>query len=396
MSEGLTKSFFVKQKINLLLIVLNFYNPIYRMEIRKLFKGVKIKLLMEGKKETGKHNVHHEHSQEHTASENTTHEHHEMKIDNNPDAVDISRVKKNPWMIVSVILAVVVIVLLVMMYTSSSVSGKTVTGKVAADNVVKFAQGQGLAATYTDVNDLGAFYEVNLSMNGQEFPVYVTKDGEKMATGLIPLTGSATTNPTTPTTPKEVTKSDKPKVELFIMTHCPYGTQAEKGIIPAYKALGAKADTKIRFVHYFMHGEKEETETYNQVCIREEQSAKFLPYLECFLEDSDSARCLTKAAIDKTKLNACLANDKKKAKEYYEVDKKLSNEYGVQGSPTLIINGGEASGGRDSASYLSSICSAFNTAPTAECSKQLSSASPSPGFGTSTAAAGSASAAQCG
>ncbi len=352
---------------------------------------------MEEKKEAGKHTAHHEHSPEHS-HEHTTHEHHDMKIDNNPDAINLSKVKKNPWMIVSVILAIAVIVLLVMMFMGTGISGKTVSSKVAGDNVVKFAQGQGLAATILNTNDIGSFYEVNLSMNGQEFPVYVTKDGKKMATGLIPLTNSASntpTNPTTPSTPAEVTKSDKPKVELFVMTHCPYGTQAEKGIIPAYKALGAKADTKIRFVHYFMHGDKEEAETYNQVCIREEQSAKYLSYLECFLEDGDSARCVKKVGVDTAKLSACLANDKKKAKEYYEVDKKLSNDYGVQGSPTLIINGGEGSGGRDSASYLKSICSAFNTAPTAECAKQLSSAQPGPGFGTTAATAGSADAAQC-
>ena len=80
-----------------------------------------------------------------------------------------------------------------------------------------------------------------------------------------------------------------------------------------------------------MHGDKEEAETYNQVCIREEQSAKYLDYLTCFLEDGNSARCLTKAGVDQTKLNVCLSTNK--SKEYYAQDSALSQEYGVQGSP---------------------------------------------------------------
>ncbi len=309
---------------------------------------------------------------------------------------ETSHKKRNDWKTFSGILGLVIIALLVVMFYGR-ITGNVVSESTAGDNVLKFAQSQGVNATVVEINKQGDLYEVVLSMQGQEVPVYVTKDGKKMATGLIPLTADVVDNTdTTDTTQqKDVPKSDKPKVELFVMTYCPYGTQAEKGIIPAINALGSKIDAKIRFVHYFMHGDQEEKETYTQVCIREEQSSKYLNYLSCFLEDGNSTRCLTKTAIDKTKLNACLANDNKKAKEYYKVDSDLSNKYGVQGSPTLIINRVESSAGRDSVSYLKGICSAFNTAPATECAKQLSSASPSPGFGTTAAASGSTDA-SCG
>jgi hypothetical protein len=210
----------------------------------------------------------------------------------------------------------------------------------------------------------------------------------KSADSANPADTSADTSTPAPT---QVTKSDKPKVELFVMTHCPYGTQSEKGIIPAFEALGTTADTKIRFVHYFMHGDKEEQETYTQICIREEQSTKFLKYLKCFLADSNSSRCIKNASIDSAKLATCIST---KAKDYYKVDSDLSNKYGVQGSPTLIINGAESNAGRNSASYLAGICAAFNKAPSA-CSNTLSSSNPSAGFGYS-ASDSAASAASCG
>lgn len=68
----------------------------------------------------------------------------------------------------------------------------------------------------------------------------------------------------------------------------------------------------------------------------------------------------------------------------FDVFKADNEKYGVQGSPTLIINGQQIQTGRDSASLLSIICSAFNNQP-AECQQQLSSAAPSPGFGSGTA-----------
>ncbi|MBU3941884.1 MAG: hypothetical protein KKF74_03150, partial [Nanoarchaeota archaeon] len=47
-------------------------------------------------------------------------------------------------------------------------------------------------------------------------------------------------------------KKDKPEVELFVMSHCPYGTQIEKGMLPVARLLGDKIDFNIRFCSYAM------------------------------------------------------------------------------------------------------------------------------------------------
>ena len=124
------------------------------------------------------------------------------------------------------------------------------------------------------------FINISLGNASQVAESYITKDAEYLFPQGIP-TGEFLAlmeemeqeeqNEEEEQTGPEVTKSDKPEVELFVMTHCPYGTQAEKGFIPAIKALGDTINAKIRFVHYFMHA-PEEDETPKQVCIREEQS----------------------------------------------------------------------------------------------------------------------------
>ncbi len=243
----------------------------------------------------------------------------------------------------------------------------------------------------------GDVYNISLNVGGKDYTSYMTRDGGKFfQSGIDTATyaqenaanqAQAPADDSQAQAPAEnVPKSDKPKVELFVMTHCPYGLQAEKGILPAFAALGAKVDSSIKFVHYFMHGDKEEQETYNQVCIRDQQTAKYSKYLECFTVSGDGAACQASAGIDQAKLKSCVAS---KSKEIYKADSAASQGYGVQGSPTLVINGAQSSAGRDAASYLAAICAAFNNAP-AECSAQLSSASPSAGFGAGTDASGAA------
>jgi len=190
-------------------------------------------------------------------------------------------------------------------------------------------------------------------------------------------------------------KTAKPVVELFVMSHCPFGTQMEKGILPVVDLLGDKIDFEIKFNDYAMHGEKELVEQLNQYCIQKEQPAKFNDYLSCFLGSSDSAACLTEANINQKTLDACYS---KTDKEFKVMDNFKNNvgyqgsypgfdiyasdnaKYNVGGSPTLVINEQATQSGRDSASLLTKICSAFTSIPD-ECSTVLSSLAPSTGFG---------------
>ena len=161
------------------------------------------------------------------------------------------------------------------------------------------------------------------------------------------------------------------------MTHCPYGTQAEKGFIPAILELGDSIDAEIKFVHYFLH-EPENDETPRQVCIREEQNDKFFSYLKCFLKDGDSERCIAEAKVDKSKMENCISSGR--AEKYYKEDSELSEGYEVRGSPTLVINGVQSNAGRSAQAYLDEICRSFNSEPE-KCSVSLDSVNPSAGFG---------------
>ena len=210
-------------------------------------------------------------------------------------------------------------------------------------------------------------------------------------------------------------KVDKPVVELFVMSYCPYGTQMEKGILPVVKLLGDNIDFQLKFVNYAMHGKKELDEELNQYCIKEEYGQDSLnDYLMCFLNTSGGSSdeiksCINKLGFNSDTLKSCI----KKADEEFGISKDYADrstwrgnfpyfsifnsdnlKYGVQGSPTLVVNGmSDVPAGRDSASILAAICSTFKSAPEV-CNTKLSSATPSAGFGFGEATNGNL--AQCG
>jgi len=258
--------------------------------------------------------------------------------------------------------------------------------------------------TVKDIAEEGGLFKMKVVLaNGQEIDSYMSKDGSKFFPQVMNISeleaknqGQKDQATAEAEQTKAAVKSDKPKVELFVMSHCPYGTQIEKGIIPAVEALGSKIDFSLKFCDYAMHGEKELDEQTRQYCIEKNEPKKLLTYLKCFLQAGDNVACIKSAGINTGKLDTCVkATDKEfKTKETFkdkskwptgnfppfDIFKADNVKYAVKGSPTLVINGAQSSSARDSASLLKAICDSFNNQPT-ECQKQLSSAAPSAGFG---------------
>lgn len=326
----------------------------------------------------------------------------------------VKSLSKNHWVISTIVLVVLLIGTLI----QGNLSGAAIGASEAGQKVIDFAAKQGATAELIEVNSEGALYEVVVSIEGQEVPVYITKDGKSLVPQLVPLEDDgkepASTTPAKTAPTPEVVKSDKPVVEAFVMSHCPYGTQIEKGLVPVMKLLGDKIDAEIKFVYYAMHPSQGEVEEQlNQYCIQEEQNDLFLDYLMCFLEAGDGEGCIDEMNIDKSQLATCVEATDKEFNVIanledqsswlsgrfpkFDIHKAENDKYSVGGSPTLVINGAQVSVGRDSVALLDAVCAAFNDAPE-ECDFEFDAVTPSPGFGLSTTATANnaAAAATCG
>jgi len=328
--------------------------------------------------------------------------------------------KRNIILGSAALLVVVAVVLGITLYNSKGIL-KPEEARVKVENFVNsYLMQNGAKATVSNVTESYGLYKMKVSIGAnQTVETYVSRDGKlffpqalDIAKTIADAAGATAdtskTDSQAAATPVNLPKTDKPEVELFVMSYCPYGTQMEKGILPAIAALGDKVNFKIKFNDYSMHGDKELKENMVQYCIQKEQTSKYAAYLSCFLKASDEASCLTSTGIDTTKNDSCVtATDKefsimansKNNTDYkgtypsFNVFKDDNAKYNVGGSPTLIINGTEATSNRDSASLLKTICSAFTKEPS-ECKTVLSSTSPAAGFGEG--AASGSTAAGCG
>ena len=273
----------------------------------------------------------------------------------------------------------------------------------------------GQEVSVKEIVEENGLYKVTVNMSsGQEIISYMTKDGKLFFPQVMDVAETEAKAQEEAAAPAsqataDVPKADKAQVELYVMSHCPYGTQIVKGILPVLETLGDDLDFDIKFCDYAMHGKKELDEQLNQYCIQENEPQKLLAYLYCFLEADKGEECLDKVGINKTKLNACVAktdsqykvtelfNDKSTWKSgrfpQFNVDQADNQKYGITGSPGLVINGEKISSARDSASLLKTICNGYNNPPES-CATVLSVAPPSPGFGFS--GTGSDTEADCG
>ncbi|MFA5061034.1 MAG: thioredoxin domain-containing protein [Candidatus Pacearchaeota archaeon] len=298
----------------------------------------------------------------------------------------------NYWIVSTFVLAI--LLLGVVIYGSSFRGGSVVNANVAKEITQNFLSDyfkeRGVLGDIEVINvtSVSGMYQIVFSLNGEPAGA-LTLSGDGKYVGQMSIIETEESVSEQPSTSTEIPKSDKPVIELFVMTHCPYGTQAEKGFIPFIEAMGNKIDAKVRFVHYFMH-EPEKTETPRQVCIREEQSEKFIPYLKKFLEEGNYTTALESAGVDEEAMNECIESGR--WEDYYAIDSTLSQGYGVGGSPTLVVNGVIAQSGRSPASYLTTACSAFNEVPE-DCSQELSIDTPTPMWGWDES--GASTSAQC-
>lgn len=295
--------------------------------------------------------------------------------------------RNNPWVVATIVLGILVVLLLA--GNISGITGKTISGSKAAENLVNFAVSQGVSAEFSSVKSESSFYLVNILIEGEEYPYYVTKDGKYLISPnyLVPLTEEEGTEATAPVeeTPTEVPKSAKPVVELFIWGYCPYGVQAQGPLAEVAVLLENYADFKA-VMYYDGHGEYETEQNMIQECIQELYPTKYWDYAAGFVTDvytacssvrtvdcdkTESTKLMKSSGIDSTKVFKCVDE---KGEELVSEAFNYAKSLGVTGSPTLVINGVVVNVARNAESYKSAVCSAFIDAPE-ECGTALNSES---------------------
>ena len=164
-------------------------------------------------------------------------------------------------------------------------------------------------------------------------------------------------------------KAGAAKLDMFVMSQCPYGVQVENAVAPVKKQLGDRLEVSIHYIGkgdksnlQSMHGPAEVKGDILQLCVNKLAPAKSLDFIACQNKNPRAVDnwkdCAKEIGVDQGKLSACAEHDEGKtllAASFEEAKKR-----GATGSPTIFLNGKPYEGGRKSRDFLRAACDTFS------------------------------------
>lgn len=190
---------------------------------------------------------------------------------------------------------------------------------------------------------------------------------------INPQASGSTYNPTLVEVPK--------KLDLFVMSQCPYGVAAENNLKTVLELFGDKINFTLRFIasedtqgkFSSLHGQAEVDEDIRQVCAMEHYPADYFKYVLCVNADIKNVAtkwqtCAQTAGIDASVIKTCAEGSE--GTQLLSENIKLGNELGIGSSPTFVVNGKFQQGGAMPANSIKELVCKYN-AGLSGCEKTL-------------------------
>ena len=289
-------------------------------------------------------------------------------------------------------------------YTSSENGiGEIVDKDKIGQQTIDFIQNN-LASPDTEfslvgVEEANGVYEIKFNVMEQEDTAYVTKNGKYLFFQPFDML---------PPEPQTFNKTDKPKVDLYVMSFCPYGNQSEELMMPVVELLGDKADIELRYIVYnnyssgypeycldeenkycSMHGIGELNQGIRELCVQKYQKDKFWSFVKAINDNStyENVENMWEGiaqgmGMDIAQIKTCeqdegialLSQEISLTEQEYPVQDPSkhqgSESVKIAGSPTMTINGMIFDGERSADGYKEAICLAM-TNPVPECEQNI-------------------------
>ncbi|MBN2458349.1 hypothetical protein JXB31_04430 [Candidatus Woesearchaeota archaeon] len=183
---------------------------------------------------------------------------------------------------------------------------------------------------------------------------------------------------------ESIPKSEKPKVELYVMSFCPYGNMAENTMLPVYELLKDKVEWDIHYIVAVqddtvrsLHGQPEVDQNIREVCVKRDYGMdafwSFVTYVNnnCGSDGSCWEAAAEAAGADADKIQECFDDD---GLELMKAEAEATNKAGASGSPTMLVNSQRSNYVYKYSQpdyYKKAICAGFSTEPSV-CSNVIS------------------------
>ncbi|MBT4540220.1 hypothetical protein HOC35_01785 [Candidatus Woesearchaeota archaeon] len=169
---------------------------------------------------------------------------------------------------------------------------------------------------------------------------------------------------------------DKVKLDFYVMSQCPYGTQVEDAIKPVLDKIGDHVDFNLEFIaneitegqFNSLHGQPEVLGNIAQLCAAKHNPDKYMEMVVCMNANARAIpgnweTCAETNDLNVEKIEECYSGEE--GKELLRESIEKADAVNAQGSPTIFLNDEPYSGGRGENDFFRAICQAFEEKPEA-------------------------------
>ena len=178
-----------------------------------------------------------------------------------------------------------------------------------------------------------------------------------------------------------VKQGDRVKVEFYVMSKCPFGTQVEKAIKPVLDEIGDSVDFHLDYIvneangtFTALHGQPEVDGNILQLCAIKHypNPREYMKFIECQNQSMRQIptgweRCAEQAGLAKDKIDSCFKGEE--GKTLLRASMKRAKDAKAQGSPTIYIGGESYQGGRSKNDFMRAICGQMKSGKPDACAK---------------------------
>ncbi len=166
------------------------------------------------------------------------------------------------------------------------------------------------------------------------------------------------------------------RVQLYVMSQCPYGVEAENGFALSLDKLGGAVDFRVDYIGdngpdglISMHGPREVAGDLVQLCAQK-YSPKWFQLVLCQNRDarnvdSNWRACAEELGAPADAIARCAGGDE--GKKLLAASFRRAQQVGARGSPTIYIGDQAYRGGRRPAEFMHRICDSFGAEKPAAC-----------------------------
>jgi len=175
----------------------------------------------------------------------------------------------------------------------------------------------------------------------------------------------------------ELAQKRKVKLDLYVMSYCPYGLRAEEIVFPIVEKHPDLIDFNLYYIvskkddeFTSLHGVEEVNENLRQICVKLLKPEVLFDYVRCVNKSKDQdnwKRCAEESGIDIDELKKCISS--KDAENELNLHYTRKSRLYIDSSPTAFINNRRFSGGFSNSMFImKEICNQIsNSEQLADC-----------------------------